>query len=345
MKSAAFLYLSLEDVAECGGSDMASVLAKVERVLSLHHSGDVILPDKINLRWGDADSEMDIGRINGMPAYVGAEVDMAGIKWIASKPNNPKKYGLPRASGLIILNDSETGLPVAVMDGTLISAMRTGAVTGVAAKYLANKATEVVALYGAGVQNRTQLSALVHALPNLSEVRVHDPSRARAERFVAMESKTYPQLAFKQVEHAQAAADGAQCLITATTTVKPFIKKAWIQPGMFVANIGNYEFEFSAVKQADKIVGDNFAAIIHRNVQTIALMIHQHQLERNQLYGELGEIINGVKKGREHDEEIIYFSAVGMGAEDVIVAQEIYESARSMGKGIALHLWDKPVWV
>ena len=119
-----------------------------------------------------------------MAAHVGGEVGTAGVKWIPSMPENPQKRGLPRACAIIILSDPHTGLPLAVMDCTVISAMRTGAAMGVAAKYLARKHSAVLGLVGAGVQNRTQLLAMSRVLPQLTEVRVFDlrPERAHLLR-------------------------------------------------------------------------------------------------------------------------------------------------------------------
>src|SRR5690606_17305769 len=133
-----------------------------------------VLPNKSVLRWGDMESESTRGRINSMPASIGGDFNSVGIKWISSSPQNPDKYNLPRATGVIILNDYETLLPKCIMDGMLLSAMRTGANSGVAARYLAKKDSQVIGLVGAGVQNRTQLQAIHHVMKDLKHVKIAD---------------------------------------------------------------------------------------------------------------------------------------------------------------------------
>ena len=119
------------------------------------------MPPKVMITWSDEPgTEEKHGRIMAMPAYVGGEFDVAGLKWIPSVPDNPARHGLPRANALVLLSDRETGLPLAVMDGTVVSAMRTGAVTGVAVRHLADPATSAACLLGAGVLAHTQLDAL-----------------------------------------------------------------------------------------------------------------------------------------------------------------------------------------
>jgi len=127
-----FLYLQQEDVIACGALDIAEVIQAVEKVYALHEQGQCIEPEAPLISWDGPHGR----RILAHPAWVGGDVDVAGIKWIPSNPENPRKRGMPRASAIIILNDPETGYPLAVMDGTVISAARTGAATGVGAKYL-----------------------------------------------------------------------------------------------------------------------------------------------------------------------------------------------------------------
>ena len=149
-----FIYLSQEEVLATG-IDMPKAINIIEEVLALHDEGKVNLPSKVILDLG----ERERGRVNAMPAYLGGDAEICGIKWIAGFPHNPTKFGIPRAHALIILNDAETGVPLAIMDGTYISALRTGAVTGVGAKYLAKLDSQVVGIIGCGVQARTQIMA------------------------------------------------------------------------------------------------------------------------------------------------------------------------------------------
>jgi hypothetical protein len=208
-----FLYLSQKDVRDTG-VDMGLALAAVEDAFKLHHRGEVVLPHKVVL---DMD-ERKRGRGNAMPGYVGGEYHTFGIKWIAGFPGNPARFGLPRGTGLTILNDAENGLPLAVMDCTLLSAMRTGAVTGVGARALARPDSASVAMIGTGVQARTQLEALKAVLPGLKEVRAYDLRREAAEAFAA-ETRARHGLEARAVGSAEEAVRGADVVVTVTVAM------------------------------------------------------------------------------------------------------------------------------
>src|SRR6476659_4613862 len=189
MAATAFRYLSQEDVVAAGGLDMAGIVEVIERAFRVKAEGQVFMPPKVMITWSDEPgTEEKHGRIMAMPAYVGGEFDVAGLKWIPSVPDNPARRGLPRANALVLLSDRETGLPLAVMDGTVVSAMRTGAVTGVAVRHLARDGASVACLLGAGVLAHTQLDALRVVMPALRHVRVYDPDTARAERCAERQS-------------------------------------------------------------------------------------------------------------------------------------------------------------
>ncbi|MDD2206680.1 MAG: ornithine cyclodeaminase [Aminobacterium sp.] len=340
-----FLYLTQQDVIDCGVTNMAMVMNKIEKLFSLRDKGETILPDKVALRWGDADSEAQTGRINAMPGYVGGDVDVAGIKWIASKPMNPRHYNMPRASALTILNNAETGFPLAVMDGTVISAMRTGAATGVAAKYLARKDSKVLCLIGAGTQNHTQMMAVKTALPGINEIHVYDISMDRVKAFIEKAREEVPDAHIEACVSAPEALKGADVIVSATTAVSPIVKAEWVEDGVFISNVGNYEYEFDVVRKAQKIVTDDWDGVIHRGIQTIAKMVLAGELSKERFHGNIGEIINGKKAARENDNEIIFYNAIGMGIEDIIVAKEIYDRALTLRKGQKLTLWEEPYWV
>src|SRR5919202_6156006 len=211
MPPAELTFLSQEDVVRAGGLDMDACLATIERTFVLHHRGETIAPPKAAIHWSDdLDTDEKLGRIMAMPAYVGGETAMAGLKWIPSVPSNPER-GLPRGIGLIVLSDPDTGLPLTVMDGTVVSAMRTGAVSGVAARHLAREDAAAVVLLGAGVQARTQLLALERTLPALAEIRLFDVRREKADALAAERSD----LPIRVVEDAEAAAGGADVIVPA----------------------------------------------------------------------------------------------------------------------------------
>lgn len=327
-----FLYLNQKDVIRTG-LNMKMAIEAMEEALSLYTEGKTIMPYKTVL---DLD-ERKRGRINAMPAYVGGSYDVAGIKWIAGFPPNIHK-GLPRATALIILNDAWNGFPLALMDSTLISAMRTGAVSGVGAKYLARKNSRTVAMIGAGVQARTQLEALVEVLPNLEEVRVFD-IRKEASEIYAQEMSQKTGLKVQVADSPEKAVIGADVIVTVTVADEPIVKARWIKEGAFFAAVGSYrEEEDEVVLEADKIVVDGIDHVIHRETPIIAQLVLSGRMSRDRIYGEIGEIILGKKPGRVSEEERIFYSPIGMAVDDIVLAKHVYDMAKKKGIGQYLSL-------
>jgi 2,3-diaminopropionate biosynthesis protein SbnB len=341
MQSLEVLFLSQNDVLAAGGIDMSLAVPTMEQVFKLHHAKDYVLPTKSVLRWGGSESEAVKGRINSMPGWIGGDIQAVGIKWIASSPQNPFKHGLPRASAVIILNDPETLVPIAIMDGTVISASRTGANSGVGAKYLAKKDAKILGLIGAGVQNRTQLLAIMFALPKLQEIRIYDLYPERAKMFAVEMSKTIGK-EITPMDSARAVVEGADVVVTATVTKEPIIKPDWVEPGVFYSHVGSHEFEFDTILKMDKRIVDDWEEIKHRGVETMAEMFHRGLINDAAVDAELGAVVSGAAKGRENDEEKIYMNTVGMGIEDVALASKILARAKSQGIGRRIKLWDTP---
>ncbi len=337
MGSNEFIFLSQEDVLATG-LDMGRVIGIIESVLGLHDSGEVNLPSKVILDLG----ERERGRINAMPAYVGGEFEMAGMKWIAGFPKNPAKYGIPRAHALTILNDAETGVPLAIMDGTYISAMRTGAVTGVGAKYLANPDSEVFGIIGCGVQAKTQIMALKAAVPSLKKVKGYDIKREAAEKFLAWVSENM-KMECEVVESPKQAVEGSDIVVTVTVADEPIVKDAWLKKGCLLVHVGSYQEEEEAVvHNADKIVVDIWEEVLHRGTPLLAKLYKAGKIGEDRIHANIGAVINGRKKGRERRDEKIFYSPLGLGSEDIGVASQVYREAKKKGLGVALKLWDTP---
>lgn len=344
MSSLKVLVISQEDVIKAGGKDMKAAIDDVTLSFSLFEKGDCVFPMKTSLRWGDDDSEINRGRINSMPGYLGGEIDMAGIKWLGGSPLNPFKFGIPRASGILVLNNPYTMVPVAVMEGALISAMRTGAVTGVGAKYLANPDSEVIGLIGAGVQGRAQLMALKETIPGIREVRIFDKDKKRTNDF-ASEMDEELSLNIKPVENARECVEGSDIFVTAVVSDEPIVKKEWVKDGSFYAHIGSYECEFDVINFSDKIIVDSWEAVIHRDVSSIAKMYAAGLLKEEHIYAEMGEIVNGKKPGRERKNERIIFGPIGLGLHDLAVGTRIYKKVKELKLGKEFALYEKSIWV
>jgi ornithine cyclodeaminase len=339
-----FIYLSQEDVIAAGGLDMASCFEAIEKCFRYHATGESILPHKMAMRWGDLHSEETEGRINAMPGYLGGDVNLAGIKWIGSMPSNRSRHGLPRASGILILNDRETKIPVAIMDATIISAMRTGASGGVAAKYLARPDSQVCGIIGAGVQGRTQAMAVKVGLPQLKKFVVYDIDRQRLSDWCRDMEKQLG-LPCEPRPSVEAAVSESDLFVTVTTANTPFIKKGFIRAGHTEIHMSHHEDEFDVLKKADKIVVDDWEQVKHRMGQTISLAYGKGLITDADIYADLGQIVAGQKKGRQSPEEFIYFNAVGMGIEDIAFAKKLLETAKKNGIGQRLSLWKNPIWV
>ena len=332
-----FIYLSQEDV-RATGIDMGKVIDIVEKVLALHDEGKVNLPPKVILDL----NERERGRINAMPAHIGGDIEICGMKWIAGFPPNPVKFGIPRAHALIILNDSWTGVPLAIMDGTYISAMRTGAVTGVGAKYLANPDSEVVGLIGCGVQARTQIMAMKAAIPSIRLLKGYDLREEASKQFTQWASRELG-IEAVPVGSAREAVVDSDMIATVTVANEPIVKDAWLKKGSFFSHVGSYQEEEEAVIfNADKVVVDLWHEVLHRGTPLLARLYNAGKINEERIHANIGEIIRGKKPGRTNREERIFFSPLGLGSEDVGVASFVYKEAKRRGLGTLLKLWDIP---
>jgi 2,3-diaminopropionate biosynthesis protein SbnB len=335
-----FIYLSQEDVRGTG-IQMPGVIRVIEEVLALHDEGKVNLPSKVILDLG----ERERGRINAMPAHIGGEIEICGIKWIAGFPPNPTRFGIPRAHALIILNDSQTGVPLAIMDGTYISAMRTGAVTGVGAKYLANPASDVVGIIGCGVQARTQIMAIKAVIPSVRLVKAYDIREEASKSFAKWVSQEMA-IQAASVGSAREVVEGSDIIITVTVADEPIVKDAWLKKGSFFAHVGSYqEEEEEVVFRSDKVVVDLWHEVLHRGTPLLAKLYKAGRIDEKKIYANIGEIIRGKKSGRTSQQERIFFSPLGLGSEDVAVASLVYKEAKKKGLGVVLKLWDEPAIV
>lgn len=340
--SVEFLYLSQEDVIAAGGLDMAQTVEAIEQSFRLHASGETILPPKPVLRWGGPETEETTGRIMAMPAYLGGELRIAGIKWIPSRPTNPARHGLPRANALIILNDPETLLPLAVMDGTIVSAMRTGAASGVAARHLARPEAAILGMVGAGVQMHTQAMAMRVVLPHLQEGRVFDLDAAKAATFAEKMSAELG-LPIRAVPTAEAACRGADVFITATLSSFPYVQAGWYKPGALHCEVSFWDTPAEVLSSLDRIVCDDYHAVEHHGVDVAFRAVRDGHITRDRV-SNLGDVILGKAPGRTSAGQKILFNPIGLGIHDVCEAYRVYRAARERGIGRRLALWQTPHW-
>ena len=331
----AMLYLSEADVVQLGAGDMDLALNDVEEALRLVFEGDVIIPEKIAMGFGKNISEESTkGRINAMPSYLGGSFDIVGIKWIGSNPKNLER-GLPRASALTILNDPDTKFPVCVMNGAMISAVRTGASSGVAAKYLARKNAKTLLLVGAGYQNQMQLEAIYAACPTLEYFYVVDIQREVGERFAQQMGKKLG-IEIRVLTNYDQCDRVPDITVNATSAPVPVMDIRAAHPGGMHVCVGGLDHP-DLYKKADKIVCDSWNQVRHRPVCYMAQDANAGRFDDRLIYAEeIGEIISGKKPGRESDEEFCYYKPVGMGVLDLAIAVRVYRKAMEQGVGIWL---------
>src|SRR5262245_15819047 len=228
-KRHSLVYLSRSDV-EAAGLPMASIIEALERAFAERGAGRAEMPPKPGIHPGAPGND---NFIHAMPASIPA-LGSAGVKWVSGYPGNVAR-GLPYITGLLILNDPDTGLPKAVMDASWITAMRTGAATAVAAKRLARAESAVLGILGCGVQGRTNLQALSIVLPGLSEVRAYDLHEGAVAAYVTEMSARMPRLKIVRVPSPRAAVAGADVVVTAGPIVRnphPSIEADWLSEGM-----------------------------------------------------------------------------------------------------------------
>lgn len=337
-RAISFRFLSQEDVIACGGLDARATIAAVETALQLLAGGNCVEPPVSLLHWGEPHRR----RMTAHLAYVGGEIDAAGIKWIGSNPDNPDRIGMPRATGFFALTDPATGHPLAIMDGTVISAMRTGAVVGAAARRLVQGEPRTVAVIGAGVIARTQLLALCAALPTLTRAVVFDIDRARTARFV---EDLAPELGlqFEIAKTARDATQDAEIVAPATNvgTHERYIERSWLKPGAFLANVSLNDYRPDVVEACARIVVDTREQLNVRGL-LLADMVANADLDPA-IVDELGSLLCG-DPGHVRQGDFTMFSPIGLGIEDVINAHRIYQEAARTQVGQMLRLWNAPIW-
>ncbi|MBQ4098388.1 MAG: ornithine cyclodeaminase family protein [Clostridia bacterium] len=334
------VFLNNKAMRELGVLDMKEAMHDAKRAYCLTEKGDVIAPGKCVMRWGKKpEDENVLGRINAMPGYIGGEYDMAGIKWIGSGPMNYKK-GLPRASVTVILNDPDTKLPVCIADGTEVSVKRTGASGGVAIELLAKSNASTMLICGTGAQAPAQLEAALISRPTIKTVYAYDIRHESSKKFAENMMAKFAGITVVPVDNPEEAAKKSDIIDCVTLATDPFIKGEWLKKGALVMNMADYEVDYDCVRRANKIVCDYWDTIKHRMISTVAFMWRDGLIKDEDIHAELGEILNGKKCGRENDDEIIYFNAVGAGILDLAVVTRCYKKALEQNKGIKIPYWE-----
>jgi len=323
--SSGLLYLSRADVRAAAGGDSTVFVDAVADAFARHARRQTTQPLKPYLRWRPAGHIAD--RIIAMPAYVGGDDPVAGLKWIGSKHDNPERAGLERASALIVLNDAETHYPVAVMEGAFISAARTAAVTAVAARHLAQRNFRTLACVGCGPIGRQQVMTLLEQFPSVAALWLYDLKETAAVALTEEVVARHPKLDVHIAADAESAVRAGDVVVTATVADRPWLPAAWLRPGSLLCNVSIMDAAKDVFLSADKVVVDDWDQC-NREGKVIHQLTTEGSFSRERLHAELGQVVTGERPGRESDDEIILLNPMGMAVIDVACAKAIYDRAR-----------------
>ncbi len=367
-----FIYLSEPDMIKAGVKNMDQCVEAMEDLLVTLNKGDyvmagvnhnshgaqVIFPD--DPQFEGMPKNADDRRFMAMPAYLGGKYQMAGMKWYGSNCEN-KASGLPRSILMMMLNDKDTGAPLALMSANLVSCYRTGAIPGVGAKYLARKDSETVTIIGPGVMGRTCLLAFLSVCPKITTVIVKGRGLRSLHAFEEFVKKECPQI--QQVivcdSMEEAVKDSDIICVTSTAPVKeidfPYIAEDWVKKGALICLPSAARFDDDFLINRCKKVVDNYKLYeawaeefpypSYEMVQIIGSKftdyLHEGRIQREDIV-DIADIINKKHPGRESDDEIIVYSVGGMPVEDIAWGGTVYRNALKEGIGVELPLWDQP---
>jgi alanine dehydrogenase len=312
---------------------MDDALEAVERAFKEHGQGTTDMPVRSGITLSNAN-----GITLFMPAYIEG-MGAIGIKVVSVYPDNPSKYSMPTILGVVLLTDPKNGELLAIMDGTYLTAIRTGAAGGIATKYLARKDAEEVGVIGTGVQGRTQLIATTK-VRRVRRVKAYDVARDRCELF-CNEMSTELGIQISAADSAERAVKDSDIVITCTTSKTPILKGDWLNEGSHVNAIGSHtpesrELDTTAIQRAKIIVDSREAAL--KEAGDLIIPISQGFIKPTQIYAELGEIVTAKKPGRTNEAEVTLFKSLGLAIQDVSTASKAFELAMSRGLGTQIAL-------
>ncbi|MBQ0041886.1 MAG: ornithine cyclodeaminase [Lachnospiraceae bacterium] len=367
-----FLFLSEEDMIKAGVKDMSACIDAMEEVVKCLNSGDYVMGGENHNSHGSQVSfpvsspfpnmPLDVGddrRFMAMPAYIGGPFDLMGMKWYGSNIANREK-GLPRSILTVMLNDKDTGAPLALMSANLLSAYRTGAIPGVGARYLVRKGASVCGICGPGVMGKTSLAAIMATCPDIDTVVVKGRGKASLDKFIEYVKSEYPMLkkveAVETVEELVRVSDVISFANSGGTdpSTYPFVKKEWIKPGAVLIGVSAFDMDSEELKSTTLVV-DNiklyeawaeefpYPSFGMNNIigSKFTDMAHDGIISMDEIT-DLGDIIYGKRPGRVSDDQIFVYSVGGMPVEDVAWGKVCYEKAKELGLGVKLRLWDEP---
>jgi len=348
--TSAFRYLSRDDVVRAVAT--IDPVAVVAETLRLHSENRVVLADEANLAWRSPGKAAN--RCLAMPGAVDFDDSHAvGLKTINTSSGN-LGAGLPRAEGFTVLLDNETARPRVLMEAAHISALRTAAVTAVAAQNLGREAMSTMGLIGCGTQAMAHLMLLSDTVPTLTEVRLFDIDAARAERFRARAVALRPWLRIEVMPSARDCVTGVDLVVPVTTVTKGYIPWDWLTPGTLVSNVSLDDLLPDVVHRCDLLVLDDWDLVSGDSRRLLGRMYRAGDLlspsevvaghgsepgtSARRVDATLGEVVAGAHGGRRADTDIVVCNASGMAVLDIAVAHRVATAAERAGIGRLLPL-------
>ena len=281
----------------------------------------------------------EMGATLVMPGYL-EKGDTIAVKTVSVFPSNAQK-GLPVIHALVTVLDAETGVPIALLEGGALTAIRTGAASGAATDLLARKDAQSVAIFGSGVQARTQLEA-VCTVRDIKEVRIFSLDRSQAEQFALEMAGRGPIPAEITVaKNADIAVRGADIICTATTSSVPVFDGKLLKPGAHVNGVGSFiptmqEVDLVTVQRALVVVDSRTA--VWAEAGDLIIPLQNGDINENHIHAELGEIVAGKQLGRQTPNQITFFKSVGVAVQDVAAAGIALRNAIAYDLGTTINL-------
>lgn len=329
MKNNTIRILSGQDVSKV--LSMSECIDTMETTFSLLGKGNITLPHRTVVPMPE-----ERGNALFMPSYL-PHINKVGIKALNVHKHNGEK-GLPTNQAMLMLFDSVTGSPLALMNGNVLTAMRTGAISGLATKYLARKNSKVVALIGPGVQGETQLEA-VAAVRDIEKVFVYGSSLEKAEAYAQKMStklniEIIPSTNYDNISQ-------ADIVCTATPSITPLFNDNLISKGTHINAVGSYTYEMNEIPidtiLRSKIVVDEMEAALSEAGELMQA-IANNLMTKEDIFAEIGQVVSGIKPARESEEEITFFKSVGVSIQDLASANLVLNKAQELGIGTEVEI-------
>lgn len=339
-KSVEVLWLSQEECIEAGAKDMDMILNYVEKVNLWMAEGKVVEPELLHLLW---DHDEYSGKRIGVHAALiqSEEMRVSAVKGIPSNPANPATINMPRSNGMIILYNEDTGYPFAVMDDTVVSALRTGASSALGAKYCANPESEILGLIGCGVIQDAHIHATSKVMKNIKSVYLYDYNIEKAKQFAAK----WEHLGYEFVvcHTAKDAIKDADIVYTCTNVNlgDEYIQKDWIKPGSFHSGVSMWDHTDDAILNGFNKYCMDYKLRLKDPKYPLSELTKAGRLDADEII-ELNQVMSGNTKIRGDENDTVFFVTLGICATDTANSYQVYKNAVRKNLGTKVYQWKEP---